>query len=143
MSTHEAVLLLGSNLGDRKKNLEEAVRLLKEEQITFVARTDILQTDPVEFASSNYFCNFAAIIRMKFSPMQLLKVVNATEQKLGRSKDSKESGGYMDRVIDIDIVSFNNLKFLSGELTIPHERHLQREFSVDLLTKLKTTKHKL
>ncbi len=143
MSSYEVVLLLGSNLGDRKKNIEDAVTLLKENGLVFLKNTQIVETKPIEFASSNYFCNFAAVVETDFSPMRLLILVKQIEVQLGRARDSSELGKFMDRVIDIDIVNYGNLRFFSDRLTIPHNRHFQREFSVELLKKLKTKKHKL
>lgn len=143
MSSYEAVLLLGSNLGDKKKNIEDAVKLLKENGLVFLKKTEIVETKPIEFASSNYFCNFAAVVETDFSPIQLLMLAKQIEVLMGRARDSYELGKFMDRVIDIDIVNYGNLRFFSDRLTIPHERHFQREFSLALLDKLKTKKHKL
>jgi 2-amino-4-hydroxy-6-hydroxymethyldihydropteridine diphosphokinase len=64
------------------------------------------------------------------SPIQLLDFVKSIEKEMGRANDSKASGGYSDRVIDIDIVTYNELKFVSERLEIPHKKHLfEREFS--------------
>jgi 2-amino-4-hydroxy-6-hydroxymethyldihydropteridine diphosphokinase len=53
---------------------------------------------------------------------------------MGRTKDSSASGGYSDRIIDIDIIKYNDLKFRSEKLEIPHQKHLyEREFSKILL----------
>jgi 2-amino-4-hydroxy-6-hydroxymethyldihydropteridine diphosphokinase len=53
---------------------------------------------------------------------------------MGRVNDSKISGGYADRIIDIDIIKYNELKFTSERLEIPHKKHLfEREFSKILL----------
>lgn len=134
MSQHKVVLLLGSNLGDQKKNLETALEKIKKGGNEILQISEFLTSEPVEFASSNIFCNIATIIFTHLSPIQLLNFVKSIEIEMGRVNDSKAKGGYADRVIDIDIVKYNELKFLSERLEIPHKKHLfEREFSRILL----------
>lgn len=134
MSQHTVVLLLGSNLGDQKKNLETAIKKLEEGGNEILKISEFLTSEPVEFASSNIFCNIALIIFTDLSPIRLLDQIKSIEMEMGRVNDSKVSGGYTDRVIDIDIVTFNGLKFSSERLEIPHQKHLfEREFSRILL----------
>lgn len=134
MSQHKVVLLLGSNLGNQKKNIETAIKKIKEGGNEILQISEFLTSDPVEFASSNIFCNIAMIIFTHLSPVQLLDFVKSIEMSMGRINDSKASGGYTDRVIDIDIVTFDELKFVSERLEIPHKKHLfEREFSKILL----------
>jgi len=136
MSQHKVVLLLGSNIGDKKKNLDIALNKLKNVG-TLATNTEYLTSDPVDFVSSNNFCNIATIIFTHFSPTQLLKEIKKIEIEMGRINDSKKSGGYADRIIDIDIVTYNELKFTSEKLQIPHKKHLfEREFSRVLLEDL-------
>lgn len=91
-------------------------------------------SDPVEFASSNIFCNIATIIFTHLSPIQLLDCIKNIEVEMGRINDSKVSGGYTDRIIDIDIIKYNELNFTSERLEIPHKKHLfERDFSRILL----------
>lgn len=134
MSQHKVVLLLGSNLGDQKKNLETALEKIKKGGNEILQISEFLTSEPVEFASSNIFCNIATIIFTQLSPIQLLNFIKSIEIEMGRVNDSKAKGGYADRVIDIDIVKYNELKFLSERLEIPHKKHLfEREFSRILL----------
>lgn len=134
MSQQKVVLLLGSNIGDKKKNLETALKKLKEGGIEILKISEFLISEPIEFASSNIFCNIASIIFTPLSPIQLLDFVKGIEIEMGRINDSKMSGGYTDRIIDIDIVKYNELNFISERLNIPHKKHLfEREFSRILL----------
>lgn len=134
MSHHKVILLLGSNLGEKKKNLETALEKLKQGGNEILKISEFLISEPVEFASSNIFCNIATIMLTHLSPIQLLDFVKSIEAEMGRLNDSKVSGGYTDRIIDIDIVKFNELNFLSERLEIPHKKHLfEREFSKTLL----------
>jgi len=134
MSQQKVVLLLGSNLGDQKKNLETALEKIRNGGNEILQISEFLTSEPVEFVSSNIFCNIATIIFTHLSPIQLLDYVKSIEFEMGRTNDSKVMGGYADRVIDIDIVKYNELKFVSERLEIPHKKHLfDREFSKILL----------
>lgn len=96
--------------------------------------SEFLTSEAVEFVSSNNFCNIATVIFTDFSPTRLLNFIKEIEVEMGRVYDSKISGGYTDRIIDIDIVKYNELKFVSKRLEIPHKKHLfEREFSRILL----------
>lgn len=133
MSQHKVVLLLGSNIGDKKNNLDTALERLKTIG-DILQNSEYLTSEPVEFVSSNNFCNIATIIFTHFSPIQLLNHIKKIEIEMGRLNDSKISGGYADRIIDIDIIKYNELKFSSERLEIPHKKHLyEREFSRILL----------
>ena len=134
MSQHEVTLLLGSNLGDPKKNIEVALCRIKKEIGTIIKESDMLFTDPVEFVSNNIFCNIAIVIKTQFSPIKLLNSIKLIEREMGRLDDTMILGEYQDRVIDIDIVRFSALQFCCEELMIPHQKHLyQRDFSRKLL----------
>lgn len=133
MSQHKVVLLLGSNIGDKKNNIDTALsRLIEAGEI--LKNSEYLTSEPVEFVSSNNFCNIATIIFTHLSPIQLLNYIKKIEIEMGRVNDSKISGGYTDRIIDIDIIKYNELKFTSKRLEVPHKKHLfDREFSRILL----------
>ncbi|KQT16371.1 2-amino-4-hydroxy-6-hydroxymethyldihydropteridine pyrophosphokinase [Chryseobacterium sp. Leaf404] len=137
MSHHTAVLLLGSNIGDQKKNLETAFKRIRNQNIVILSESKFLYSEPVEFVSSNNFCNIALRIETDLSPIQLLNALKEIEKSMGRLVDSGNSRNYSDRVIDIDIVSYNNIVFFCRSLEIPHYRHLyEREFSRLLLEDL-------
>ncbi|MBP2619436.1 2-amino-4-hydroxy-6-hydroxymethyldihydropteridine diphosphokinase [Chryseobacterium jejuense] len=134
MSQQKVVLLLGSNLGEQKKNIELALQKISDAGNQISQISEFLMSDPVEFVSSNIFCNIAAIIFTHLSPIQLLDCIKNIEVEMGRINDSKVSGGYTDRVIDIDIIKYNELNFKSERLEIPHKKHLfERDFSRVLL----------
>lgn len=136
MSHHTAVLLLGSNLGDTKENLEKAVELLSKVGI-IKQRTAYQYSEAVEFASKNNFCNIALAIKIDLSPIALLKAVKQIERDMGRDEDTLITKVYTDRIIDIDIVSIGDLLYESKVLRIPHRKHLyEREFSKALLQSL-------
>ncbi len=137
MSSHQAILLLGSNLGNTKKNIETAFSLMEEERIFVLNKSEILVTEPVEFVTNNIFCNIAARTEVSLSPVQLLCTLKRIEKMMGREADSGILGRYTDRIIDIDIVYYDNIRFISEKLKIPHEKHVsERDFSKKLLKEL-------
>lgn len=137
MSQHNAILLLGSNIGDQKKNLEIAFERIMDKKMLILCKSKFLFSEPVEFVSYNNFCNIALRIVTDLSPIQLLNSLKEIEISMGRLVDSGDTRNYADRVIDIDIVSYDNLIFICNRLEIPHYRHLyEREFSRLLLDSL-------
>ncbi|MCP2038993.1 2-amino-4-hydroxy-6-hydroxymethyldihydropteridine diphosphokinase [Chryseobacterium sp. HSC-36S06] len=134
MSHHLVTLLLGSNLGKQKDNIDLAISRIEEEVGELVGQSEIIYTKPVEFVSNNIFCNIALRIKTQFSPIKLLNLVKKIEVEMGRTDDSLITKGYADRVIDIDIVFYGNMNFSSLRLEIPHSKHVyEREFSKKLL----------
>ena len=134
MSHHLVTLLLGSNLGKQKDNIDLAISRIEKEVGELVGQSEIIYTKPVEFVSNNIFCNIALRIKTQFSPIKLLNLVKKIEVEMGRTDDSLITKGYADRVIDIDIVFYGNMNFSSRRLEIPHSKHVyEREFSKKLL----------
>ena len=137
MSLHYVVLLLGSNLGDTKSNLNQAIAKIENCLGKIIKTSEMIETQPIEFESTNIFCNIAIGLTTTISPYNFLNAVKSIEKDMGRELDSSAVGGYIDRIIDIDIVTFNNINFESSKLRIPHHKHLcEREFSKALLDSL-------
>ncbi len=137
MSLHFAVLLLGSNINFPQLNIENAIKSIENEVGKVVKLSKMIESNAVEFDSINIFCNIALIIETQHSPIILLKKLKNIEVNMGRIEDSKVLGCYQDRIIDIDIVSYNKLKFISKNLVLPHYKHTcEREFSRNLLSQL-------
>ncbi len=134
---NKVVLLLGSNLGNRKNNISDALHIINQKVGKIKQKSDLIKTDPEDYESENYYLNQGIVINTYLSPIQLLKSLKEIEFNLGRTKDSSDSGKYEDRIIDIDIVFFNDLNFLSNKLIIPHLAHaLKRNFSKKILHQL-------
>ena len=137
MSLHYVVLLLGSNLGDTKSNLNQAIAKIENCLGKIIKTSEMIETQPIEFESTNIFCNIAIGLTTTISPYSFLNAVKSIEKEMGRELDSSAVGGYIDRIIDIDMVTFNNINFESKKLKIPHRKHLcEREFSKALLDSL-------
>lgn len=137
MSQQNVVLLLGSNLGDLEGNIKMAIKHIEKSLGRIEKISNIIYSEPVEFVSNNIFCNIAVSIYVDISPMELLSRLKNIESEMGRLEDSAVYGVYRDRIIDIDIVSYGNLKYKSRRLNLPHHKHLnEREFSRILLEEL-------
>ena len=137
MYTHEAILLLGSNIGNTEENLLTAIAQLEKRGGKIIKKSKIQKTLPVEFDSSSVFHNMALVYETSLSPVRLLESIKEIEKEMGREEDSAVLGGYQDRIIDIDIVSYDGITFYSKRLELPHYKHLHcREFSKVLLEDL-------
>lgn len=137
MSQHKVILLLGSNLGDKDSNLNHAIKALEKVDCQILNKSKLLSTEPMGFVSNNIFRNIAIEMETMLSPIQLLKVIKVIENQMGRKEDSTVSGEYKDRIIDIDIVTFDDLSYKSKKLEIPHKKNLyERDFSITLIKEL-------
>lgn len=128
-------LSLGTNLGDRQKNLSLALELIGREVGTVVSASDILETEPWGFDSSNSFLNMAIKVDTPLKPLEVLHVTQEIERKLGRTQKSVNKE-YHDRLIDIDILLYDDLVMNTPELTIPHPLMYQREFVMKPLAQI-------
>ena len=113
---YDVVLLLGSNLGNAENNILLALSELEKRAGKIIKKTKISRTSPVEFDSKNIFCNIAIDVQTIYSPIKLLDEIKKIETEMGRIHDSKFFGEYRDRIIDIDIVSYEGLIFSCDRL---------------------------
>lgn len=131
---HIVYLSLGSNLGDRKKNLENVINLIAERIGNLSAISSIYETEPWGFKSENSFLNMVVKLETQLSPLQLLADTKKIEIEMGRKeKNTKE---YKDRIIDIDIILYDDLILKSKELTLPHPLFHEREFVLSPLLEI-------
>jgi len=118
-------LLLGGNLGDKEMIFYEVKRLLSEKVGKITAQSEIYETEPWGFESKDMFWNQALEISTVLSPMEVLRETQQTETLLGRIR---KSNSYDSRMIDIDILFYNE-QIIDGEnIKIPHPRILERKF---------------
>jgi len=134
MLKNKVILLLGTNLGNKNNNLKLAQSLINREVGEVIKLSNILENEAVGFTSANTFLNQMLEIETSFSPIQVLKAIKSIENDMGRVYTTPLSDEmYVDRIIDIDILRFNNVNFSSKILKIPHHQIYTREF-VSLLT---------
>mgnify|MGYP003616774441 FL=1 len=138
MSSYNVVLLLGSNIGNTEQNLQNAIAKIENRIGNINKLSKMLETKPVEFVSNNIFRNIAVSLYTNVSPFYLLREIKNIEKEMGRAQDSFAVGGYIDRIIDIDIVLYGDVIIQSKILEIPHKKHLlERDFSKILLEEIK------
>jgi 2-amino-4-hydroxy-6-hydroxymethyldihydropteridine diphosphokinase len=124
-------LSLGSNVGDRRENLETAIARLRELG-DVKAVSSFYETEPVEFAAQPWFLNCAVALETEMMPRSLLRRVLAIEQAMGRRRVQPKGP----RLIDIDILLFGNSVVDTGELTIPHPALHERRFVLEPLSEI-------
>ena len=117
-------LSLGSNLGDKKKNLTLALFSLEKEGIEILKMSSLYETQPVDFPSQPWFYNQLVEVRTKANPEALLDLVIKIEQKMGKKCGQKKGP----RIIDIDIILAEDSVIRKKELKIPHPRMEKRNF---------------
>ncbi len=127
MSQNTVQLLLGSNLNDRKINLITAQLRIEKEIGEIEKKSKILETSPEGFESTHDFLNQIIQIKTCLSPISILKIVKKIEKEMGRTY-LETNQKYQDRIIDIDILKFNQIKFKSTVLEIPHPQLFSRNF---------------
>ncbi|GAB3710606.1 2-amino-4-hydroxy-6-hydroxymethyldihydropteridine diphosphokinase [Flavobacterium koreense] len=118
---HQVILSLGSNQGNRLENIEHCIDLLHREVGTVVKVSSLFESDSWGFSSDSFY-NCAVLIHTHKNPQKLLKNILKVEKKLGRVRT--ESSDYQPRVIDVDMISFDDEIIESESLQIPH-KHLQ------------------
>ena len=118
---------LGTNLGDKEANLRTAIYKLQERIGKQVSLSSFYETAPWGFESDHSFLNAAIGLETILSPIEILHITQEIEKELGRTKKSV-NGSYSDRLIDIDILLYDNLVLQTPELTIPHPLMTERDF---------------
>ena len=124
----DVYLGLGSNLGDREKNIAQALELLGERG-RVAAVSSFYETDPVGLTGP-LFLNAVCSFLTELGPHELLSFIKGIEARLGRKP------GPSPRPIDIDILTYGELALRSGTLTIPHPRLAERAFALVPLAEL-------
>jgi len=130
-------LVLGSNLGDREWNLEQAKALLAEALRTDMLCSRVLETGAIGF-DGPAFLNQAVCFESDISPEDLLDICQDIEVRLGRPRhgieyDAEGRRIFRDRTIDIDILCFNGREIHTDRLEIPHPQIWERPYVKDLL----------
>lgn len=118
-----AVIALGSNLGDRESNIQEAVeRLSKYFEVQKVATP--ITTDPVGYIDQPDFLNTVLIVDSDYSSLETLRILLTIENEMGRVREIH----WGPRNIDIDLITYGQEILNTDELTLPHPRAHERAF---------------
>jgi len=116
-------LCLGSNLGDREKNLAQALALLSQEA-KLEKVSSVCETEPVGYKEQPFFLNVVCQITTNQNPWELLRLAKTIETRMGRAPSFPNAP----RPIDIDILFYDNKVIKTQDLTIPHPRLADRAF---------------
>ncbi len=118
---------LGTNLGNRRGNIREAIERIGEQVGVVTRQSALYETKPWGFSSPNDFINACVLVETGLAPRQLLEATQRIEKEMGRTLKSVD-GSYHDRIIDIDILTYDDWKVDEPDLKIPHPLMEEREF---------------
>lgn len=122
---YKAFIGIGSNLGVPTENCEKAIRLLTANtEIEVVAQSCLYESEPVGKTDQNWFVNAVVAIKTSLTPEALLDAVLTIEKELGRERREK----WGPRIIDLDLLSYENHVASSIDLTLPHPEMTKRRF---------------
>ena len=123
---HQAYIGMGSNMGNRAEHCRKALAALAACQGCLVeAASPLYETEPVDFEDQDWFVNGVACLRTGLEPQALLEQLRAIERAMGRSPEGRKFGP---RVLDLDILFFNDWILHTTDLEFPHPRLHQRRF---------------
>ena len=121
----KAYLGLGSNIGNRELQLNEAIKILHDYQgIQVTQVSHIYETEPVGYTNQPKFLNLCIEIETELNPQSLLKCCLTTEQQLHRKREIR----WGPRTLDIDILLFGDQIIEQDNLSVPHPRMKERSF---------------
>ena len=130
---HTAYLSLGTNMGDKKKNLLEAAEKIGNlENTKITAQSTIIETEPFGYTEQDMFLNSCLEIKTLFTPRELLKELLGIELQMGRVREIK----WGPRIIDIDILFFDDEIIGEADLAVPHPWICERMFVLEPLSEI-------
>jgi 2-amino-4-hydroxy-6-hydroxymethyldihydropteridine diphosphokinase len=130
-----AYLGLGTNLGNRRRNLSAARRRLRQKGVRIVRQSRVIETEPWGDTDQPAFLNQVVQVEWAGTPRQLLEAAKNVEREGGR----KPTRRWGPRIIDIDILLFGDEKVSDGDLRIPHPGIEERPFVQESLRELGVT----
>lgn len=134
-SLHQVYLSLGSNIGNRRGLIRQAVENLENKVGHVSSLSSLHETEPWGFDSPNKFLNACCCCQTTLTPRQVLLATQRIERDLGRTGKSVD-GVYQDRVIDIDILLYDDWQIDEPDLKIPHPLMLERAFVMEPLKEI-------
>lgn len=122
-------------MGDRKGNIKLAIKQISELIGPVMRQSALIETAPWGFNSANTFINAAVCSETSLSPREVLQATQGIERALGRTTKSID-GQYHDRLIDIDILLYDDLHVNEPDLVIPHPHMNERQFVMQPLSEI-------
>lgn len=125
---------LGSNQGDRFASLGRAMELIREEAGEIIAASSVWETEPWGFDADEQFLNMVVVFETVMQPPQLMQLFRSIEGRMGR----KRSGGgkYESRIIDLDILLWEERVISLPGLEVPHPKLTDRRFVLEPLSEV-------
>lgn len=123
--TSTVVLGIGTNLGDREKNISNSLTLINLKIGEIISSSSVYESEPWGFESTNNFLNMVVKLRTSLMPFEILTAIHRIEEELGRVRDATQ---YVSRTIDIDILLCGNRIVNKKNLHIPHPLLAERKF---------------
>jgi len=132
--TSSVIAGLGSNLGDRFAALGRAMEFIREEAGEISAVSSVWETEPWGFDADELFLNMVVVIRTTLEPSRMMQLFRSIEGRMGR----KRSGGgkYESRIIDLDILLWDNRVITLPGLEVPHPKLHSRRFVLEPLAEV-------
>jgi 2-amino-4-hydroxy-6-hydroxymethyldihydropteridine diphosphokinase len=119
------IISIGTNLGDRKQNIERAIDAINNIPYTDVIKaSSIYETEPVDYLRQDNFYNIVIEVRSQFEPHEMLGICLGIESGLGRIRGIKNGP----RIIDLDVIFAEDKKINTKNLVVPHPRYKERNF---------------
>ena len=125
-------LSLGSNIGERARNIARAIAELPEHGVRVVGRYSLYETEPVEFLAQGRFLNCVVEVETELEPAELMRALLDIERSMGRERVTPKGP----RIIDMDILLFGSRVVREADLEIPHPRMAERRFVLVPLVKI-------
>ncbi len=123
---------IGSNIGNRQANCREAVRMLVENGLVVLRQSSLIETEPWGITDQPRFINMAVAVETDVAPEQLLVILKNIEKSMGRV----EAVRWGPRVIDLDILFYDDLILDTEGLVIPHPHLHERDFVLNPLAEI-------
>jgi len=132
LSGHSRVIAgLGSNLGDRFASLSRALDMIREEAGEVIASSSVWESEPWGFDADDQFLNMVVVIDTEKQPRQLMQLFRSIEGRMGRRRSGR--GRYESRIIDLDILLWEDRVISTPNLEIPHTKIADRRFVLEPL----------
>ena len=128
-------LNIGSNLGDRRRNLSRAVAAI-EKEFGYFELSHTVESAPWGYDSPNAFLNVGMMIISELKPEEILRKLQSIERELNPAPHRNPDGSYADRLVDIDIIAIDDMVIDTPTLQVPHPRMAERPFVLEPLEEL-------
>lgn len=121
---HKVFIAIGSNIGDRRKNIETALKKIEESGLNIIKKSSIIETEPYGYKDQDKFLNGVVLVETDLNPFELLELLLNIEKEMGRERKIK----WGPRNIDLDIIFYDDLVIDTENLKIPHPDAHNRTF---------------